>query len=652
MRYILYSILAVLGVVGCARQLSQDQKTVLLDLSFSRTYSNMVGEAPSDQIDQTINSITIFVVDGGVVKLKIPKVDMSSSLINIKQVGSQAKLYTIANAELCPAAASIVVGSPESDLLKLATTQSDDNGKVKGLVMSQMMLLDGVGNGDKVTLGLERSMARFDLKIEAGRGIEVKQVKVIGLPTSAPVFACGTMAADLNDAQVDITFPTPASSSVERLFYTHPLKGSPQGPTLTIEALYNGVHTTINKRLPSVARNTIYTLSLSGLNDLLRLNIDVSELIDGDQTTINGSNRVILLDKTKSVVDAQTTIDESGMRLRLPYTKTQATVVLDGDFDKKFVGQLGTIPGFSITPVSDAADAYQGSRYLITTDNQTKIGSNKNAVVLTFAPKDENDPSRMSRIVVEAENFAPFPVTTIEGIDWMSFNASSNETAFYPVLEDGQSLRDFMSVNASWREYSGHQYQWGPRNGTLNLLTWVQDGVGWQKLPNINGGITPSNATKWTGASMPCPRGWRVASSDDFQYIWPQHGTVIPLDGTTTTYTTAKGQTYTASIQSFGGWYMSHEDGGAARNLIITDGVKELIFPIAGYRPPNGWDVTGRQYSGYGTCMGTRSYWWCEDKVNGKVVRMGIEDGRILNTATGFGHNCWLSVRCVRDKTL
>ncbi|MEG2864794.1 MAG: hypothetical protein RR858_01285, partial [Mucinivorans sp.] len=77
MRYILYSILAVLGVVGCARQLSQDQKTVLLDLSFSRTYSNMVGEAPSDQIDQTINSITIFVVDGGVVKLKIPKVDMS-----------------------------------------------------------------------------------------------------------------------------------------------------------------------------------------------------------------------------------------------------------------------------------------------------------------------------------------------------------------------------------------------------------------------------------------------------------------------------------------------------------------------------------------------------------------------------------------------
>lgn len=663
-KYILGLASALALALGACSQkgLGQGQAEEL-QVPLARQYSNDLSQ--DEQLDEKINSLRYYICEQGVVRFVSP--DLASDAhsaqtiqIDKKYVTPTGKIYVMANGELAgDVERLLVIGTAESVFSSLATTQSDDNGRVQALAMGAVGELSAYQNGGVIPLKLQRNMARFDLSIQQGVGIEVLSVEVVGLETAGAVFGGGSVTSQ-NTARYVSDFAAPQTQSIGGLFYGHPSVDG-RAAVVSIDVMYAGRLATLKAVLHPIIGNSIRVISVNSNMGVLSLDVSMGALQAGDNDNPNLNTMSLRIDRAKSQLPVGASVSDDGLRLNMPYWGETAIIALDAPEGLIFKGASEQVDNFTIAAVTNSP---RGPEYRITTDKNRRTNGEKKAILLTFShPNDKlgND----LRLSVVMDNYAPFPAVAMGNVDWMHANTRGQDPKLYQQFFNGTNVRTMYGQAAMWSTFASRSYQWGPRpgkNGVQIALNPLGPEFSYTNtdLPALNGAIT-GTPTVWTGANVPCPAGWRLPTYAEFASIWPSNNTTVPIDATPIQYT-INGKQYTAVIETFGGSYHSNITGSGiaagssqmARNLIISDGQDQILFPICGFRKPNGTfkhDPNGAtQFNNYGLGVGAEAYYWCGDKSAAKFVAVGISNQKIENHQNNREHNAWYSVRCVRDK--
>lgn len=629
-------------------------------LSLSRSYSNDLTQGA--QAGDAIRSLRYYICDGGKVTVVSDDFGGAHAVIKLEKVDvtPTAKIYVIANGELSEQVDALAVGSGEAVFSTLETLLGQTNGQFDALAMSASVPLGAYLQGGTVPIKLRRNMARFDLSVQENVGIEVIGITVSGLPTAGSVFEGGSVQSE-NKAIYTSHFTTPQTAPITGLFYSYerPVGGS--AAVAEIDVKYNGRLTTLIAPMGDIRRNSIYRLAVAANLGSVSATVDVSGMEEGDSDHPQNTDKVFDIHQVSSASQG-VSVSGDKKRLNLPYFGVTAEMILGTkEMGVELKSVEGAVDNFTITRTSSST----APTYEITTSANARIGAAKKVVILNFTlPSDQT--GNVHQLMVSIDNYAPFPIVTIGALDWMHYNASNVDIIDYPVLSNNTDVRSMYREPAMWQLFTGKIYQWGPRPGRngaqVVLSSWGSEYLGHDVMPNVNGAII-GNPSRWEGETVPCPEGWRLATYDDYQSIWPPNGTKLE-DNVPVAYTTSKGNACTAVIETFGGTYRTNitesgnRDGSneKAKNLIISDGTVEILFPIAGYRKKNGTfkptNPGNSLWNTYGLGLGEEGYYWCADKANSNknFVAVGIYRGVIQNHTNNREHNTWFHQRCVRSK--
>lgn len=654
------AILATLLILMGCKETGQDQAKGDLTINLTRSYSNA---APYDQEDgEKINTLRYFICEQGVIKIISENIAGGQGVIKIDQnlITPLCNIYVIANGELSAQIGDVTVGAQQSVFSTLETAQSDNNGQVRAIAMAAFVSHAELAAGAGATLRLRRNMARFDLDVAQDQGIEVLDVRVVGLATSSTLFPTATENSP-NTASYVSDFESPVTESIRGLFYAHPRAWTDMGTVVEADVRFNGKLTTLTSSVSQIQRNCINTIAIklsytppsNPTENPVTMEITTSPMLDGDSSQGQpGQKYSIELDPTQSTLPPQVSISDDGQQLILPYWGVQATIAIKAPLGTTLSHVDGAVDGLSVTPI-----AGQPLHYTISTLGNTRIGTEKKAVLLNFTFPD-NTLNNKYRITVIIDNYSAFHILTLDGLDWMEYNAFSKNLTDYHVLPQGSDIRDAYRNASDWARFTGKACQWGPRQASTQYLVaaWQVQQYIQSDLININGQIVGGSKTQlWDGLDSPCPRGWRIPTIEEFRSIWPPDGTTIQ-SGTPVSYTSPSGNNLSAVIETFGGSYPTHSGDGPssaqAQNLIIKSGAQELLFPIAGYRTPDGVFTdpdTGKSlYTGLGAGMGSHVYYWCSDRSGKNYVALGIANGISRNDLHDHTPNMWYYQRCVR----
>lgn len=638
-----------------------DQGDITVQLSHH--YSNALAPAMERQSTnptetestEKVRTLKYFICDGGLVTTLSENFASEDGSFKLQrsELTPTSKIYVVANDHLIPQGQAIAQGSQESLLTNLSTSQSGDNGQIKGLVMSAVSSLSEAIQGRVLDLQMRRNLARFDLNIQQNVGIEVVSITIDGLATASSVFDQYVVPSE-NKATYVSHFQSPVTETIKGLFYAHPRVVGLSAATARLKILYHGNLVTLEKTIGQIKRNYIHRISLAANLGSIDLNISDSPMETGDSDDPINSDLTIRLDKVQSQPGEGATISTDAMRINLPYWGNSSVIVLDAAPGVSLESVQGKTDDFAITPLSP-----DGLSYQITTSANIRQGNDKKAIVLNFLHPNDNHNNHY-RIIVSIDNCAAFPMVSFNNLDWMTYNAIGKNPNLYPLLTGYNDVRDIYKRSGNWSTFMGGGWQWGPRPGKNGVQIMVpQAGVeayGYAALPTINGNIIGGNATAiWQETTTPCPNGWRVPTYDEYQTIWPPNGTILK-ENAPTEYTTTKGNTLSAVIETFGGSYKTNITGGAdvyadAKNLIISKDNFEIIFPITGFRVANGTfrhANGGLVWNGLGLHLGTETYYWCANKFNANYIAVGLQNKVSQNNTNNRNHNVWYSVRCVR----
>lgn len=656
--YILIVSAAILTLVSCTKKghITDNEQ---LTIAVSHPYSN--GLALQQSKDEKIGSLRYYICDGG--KVTAVSDDLAANHTAIKldkaNITPTAKIYMIANGELSDQLGTIGVGSDEALLATLETRFGQTNGQIESIAMSAGVPLGTYLNGGVVPVKLKRNMARFDLSIQQNVGIEVESITVRGLPSAGSVFENGTVNSQ-NTALYASNFTTAQTESVEGLFYCYERPVGGNAAVAQIEVRYDGNLTTLIAPIGDIRRNSICRLVVVANMGSVSATFDVSGFEDGDSDNPpNTDSTFDIYDITSS--DPEVSLSSDKTRINLPHSGATVNMVLSTIDDGVVLKSVeGAVDNLTVTRINSTI----GPTYTITTAPNTRVGTDNRVVILNFTlPTDKS--GNVHQIMVSINNYSPVPAVTIGALDWMLYNASGKDMTGYPIADDNSTdVRSRYQHPQRWQQFTGKIYQWGPRPGKngvqIALYSWGSESYGHVALPNLNGAII-GNPTRWEGETVPCPDGWRLATHDDYQSIWPPHGTII-TENVPVSYTTSKGNQCSAVIETFGGTYLNNRTGSGqqggtyekARNLIITAGATEILFPIGGFRKANGSfkpTPTGNSvWNGLGLGLGGEAYYWCADKSGNNFNAVGISNGVIQNNKNNHGHNIWYHQRCVRSK--
>lgn len=655
--YILIVLAAILTLVSC-RKTDQIKGKEQLTVSVSNPYSNELSQQESK--DEQIRSLRYYICDAG--KVTVVSNDFAANRTAIKldkaDITPTAQLYMIANGELSDQFGAIGVGSDEALLATLETLFGQTNGQIEAIAMSASTPLGTYLNGGVVPVKLKRNMARFDLSIQQNVGIEVESITVRGLPTAGSVFETGTVNSQ-NTALYTSNFTAAQKESIEGLFYCYERPVGGNAAVAKIDVRYNGNLTTLIAPIGDIRRNSICRLAVVANMGSVSATVDVSGIEEGDND--NPPNTDLTFD-IHSITSSDTGVWLSSDKklINLPHSGATVDITLSTEDDGVELKSVeGAIDNFTIT----RGNSTVGPTYTITTSPNTRIGADNRVVILNFTlPTDKS--ANVHQIMVSIENYSSVATVTIGPLDWMLYNASGQDILGYPLPDANDDVRSMYKFPQRWQQFAGKIYQWGPRPGKngvqIALYSWERENYGSGALPNINGAII-GNPTRWEGTTVPCPDGWRLPTYDDYQSIWPPNGTVI-TENMPVSYTTSKGNQCTAVIETFGGTYLNNRTGSGqgggtyekAKNMIITVGTTEILFPIGGFRRHNGAfkpTPTGSSiWNSLGLGLGSEAYYWCADKSGMNNIAVGISNGVIHNNKNSHGHNMWYSQRCVRSK--
>ncbi|MBD5358105.1 MAG: hypothetical protein HDR88_14065 [Bacteroides sp.] len=484
-------------------------------------------------------------------------------------------------------------------------------------------------NGDEsMTLELQRGVARIDVACQDSR-IVIKEIIVDNAPAQSFIVPCEAPLQEVETVTYKYSVGDDFDGTIEQAFT---IFESANPVTVRVKGTFDGDLMNIVREIPSISRNKVYTLGVTG-GSHLDSSISIADWQDGDNVEgllALGENAINL---EQSVIPEGVKINTADNAISFPHTGVKdMKLVFVTKAPVKLGSILGENPALTIAALEPekTEDGYSSS-FLINVTPQPKCAEGYD-VTLVF----NSTTNFFLNMDVEASPYQ-IPTVKIAGHEWMCFNATSNDVDNQLYLPDGMTVDEM--YNEHFVDCLGMYFQYGKENP---FSPWTSND------PAQFADQTRDIPWKTVGR-MPMPKGYHVPSLNEWKDLIPNN-TTIPAS-----YMTPSGDSIKATVVTLPGTLITPSEATNARNFKMRYVLFESVFtgaklylPIMGVKANNKDEVPGMK--GYNYDVRT-SYWAAEERyiwlIDYKILEGDVE-GALLQqnrwNADGF-----LPVRGIKD---
>lgn len=553
--------------------------------------------------------------------------DVEASPIKIKDVGD-GMVYVTSGLPLDVEEDVTVV----ADMAQLTTSCSELDGCAPLFYSGCADLNDDVYETGKLSLDLERSVARIDLVNTELADLVVTEVVAENAPSASYVFK-GESVLDCSTVRLAHVFDEPFKGTcrgVTTLFETE------HSVNIRIRGYYGNAEVDMTATIPSVQRNKVYTLNVVNAGTKVETTFNVTDWKDGDSVSATPeAGNGIHIDPDYSEIPEGVVVDFEKNIVTVPSTGVNGLkLAFKGQTKIDLRSTDNLMPTVSLTenPVETLDQGY------VSSFNIDVEAVNKGSLGYNFTMHLSNTLMTYSYDFVEVRvESSPYQVQTVEigGSEWMCFNATSANIEEQIFILDGvESVEDM--YNNHFAECIGNYFQYNRPNP---YSPWTS---------NDPTAVTrPSGA--WTNsANFPFPGGYHVASVAEWQKLFPA-GTTVPSE-----YTCGTGERIRVSVVTLPGTLVTSVEQVNSKNYKMRyvlfeslDTGNKLFIPLVGAKANN-----TNQFPGVGSwTFGTAAPYWMSDDRRVWFINSNVTANPITATMAndGFNYDGFCPVRGIKN---
>lgn len=490
---------------------------------------------------------------------------------------------------------------------------------------------EGVNNTEKAVhdITMTRSVARLDLDTSSDPLIKINRIIVKNVPLSTLIFENNkTIDTKITTTTAETIFDTPISGKSEGFMY---LYESSQSIPMTLYGTYNDVPIVVNITIPSLERNSAYTVKVNNTGTSVNGSITIKPWDQGGVIEGNPDlNTSVSIDMLHTSADNGIAIDNQANHIRISENGGMINLALTAETPLAITSIEGNNPLISVgSPVSETVENKFITRISISASAQEKGSLPYQVKIALKSPLTQN-PYDYVTIDVDG-NQNQIPTVTFAGYEIMAFNTTGSQLSDQVYIPEGSSVIDM--YNKNWTECTGKMFQFGRPLGYYphenKKPTTIPEFMEWSET---NG--------------APCPAGFRMLTNAELKKIMPPSKDPMAINGTEFIdyYIGSKVAKMEIIVPSVS------VSMGNIRNIIpryvrLTCEGETLIFPMAGYK----W--TDGNGAGAATLIGSSFFMMGSTRDKDYTTVCGHDSGRFQN-----GHsnkqprnlNNYNFVRCVK----
>lgn len=517
--------------------------------------------------------------------------DAEASPIKIKNIGDGV-VYVTSGLPLDIEVGATVV----ADMAQITTSCSESEGCAPLFYSGCATLGDDVYEAGKLSVDLERSVARIDLVNTELDGLVVTEVVAENAPSESYVFK-GESVLECSTVRLAHIFDEPFRGTcrgVTTLFETD------HSVDIRIRGHYEGAEIDMTATLPSVQRNKVYTLNVVNAGTKVETTFNVTDWKDGDSVSATpDAGDGIRIDREYSEIPEGVAVDFENNIVTVPSTGVSGLkLAFKGETKIELHSTDNLMPTVSLTenPVETLDRGYVSSFNI----DVEAVG--KGSLGYNFTMHLRNTLMTYSYDFVEIRvESSPYQIQTVKigGSEWMCFNATSADIIEQIFLLDGvESVEDM--YNNHFADCIGNYFQYNRPNP---YSPWTSN--------DPNAVARPSGT--WTNsANFPLPAGYHVATTAEWLALIPS-GTNIP-----STYTCSTGERISVSVVTLPGTLTTPVEQVNNQNYKMRyvlfeslDTGNKLFIPLVGAKANNTNLLPGVSNWTFGTAS---PYWMAEDR--------------------------------------
>lgn len=458
MKYILTLASAGLFLLnGCLQEdIQQPQSSNgTLTVNFSR--AGMINDA-ANNTDLQIRTLNAYRFENGVLKESFKSLQVSnegSCHLDIEQL--KGNVYFLANGENV-----ISKINPTDDVTTLneflnLTATSEE-------MASESVLMNGMADlssgNTTFSVALKPAVARIDLE-SSFQDAEVNSVTIKDVAVTGLVNEAGNQSILGNVERTNLTKnfgEQPFKNGKSPIYYLPEQTSS--GHEVEILMTANGGWHRLKTTLPTLKRNTVYTLKVYGNGSNLKVEVLTDDWESG-QSSESGLTLKGLIDKAGSQLSEGVTVNERGDTVFVPCWESNFQVTLAAEAGAE-VSILGEAEGVTVTPASRTRSLSPVAQFQVT--SRQKMPGSKYEYVYLDVHKDHIQTGRVVLV------FTPNPVQ-MSGIVKFDENGTCNFNRYVDgelaslVLPEGKTATlKFNGEEAQWMKLTNEG------NNTYRLL--------------------------------------------------------------------------------------------------------------------------------------------------------------------------------------
>lgn len=398
MKYILTLTSASLFLLsGCLQediQYTQDSGRALT-INFSKT--GMINETSANTSGQ-IHTLNAYRFENGILKESFKSLqvnDEGTCKLDLEQI--KGNIYFLANGENIVSKAKLTDEVTTLDEFLNLTATSDE-------MASESVLMNGMADlnssNASFSVALKRTVARIDLESSI-RDAEVNSIVIKDITLTGLVNEAGNknLLANLEKSDLKKDFgEQPFKNKKESLYYLP--EQTSNGHAVEILMTANGGWHRLRTTLPTLKRNTVYTLKVYGNGANLNVEVLTDNWESGDSSesdlTLKG-----LVDKEDSQLSEGVSINERGDTVFVPCWESNFQLTLAAETGAE-VSILGEVEGVTVTPGTRSRGLSPVAQVNVT--SKQKMPGSKNEYVYLNIHKGQIQTGRVVLV------FAPNPI--------------------------------------------------------------------------------------------------------------------------------------------------------------------------------------------------------------------------------------------------
>lgn len=398
MKYILTLASAGLFLLsGCLQEDFQQSPDSggILTVNFSRT--GMTNETDTNT-DEQIHTLNAYRFENGILKESFKSLQVNDEgmcKLDLEQI--KGNIYFLANGESVISKVNLTDDVTTLDEFLNLTATSEE-------MASGYMLMNGMADlssgNTSFSVALKRAVARIDLEssfqdAEVNR-IVIKEVALTGLVHEA---GNQSVLANLEKNELTKDFGEhPLKNGKESLYYLP--EQTSNGHEVEIMMTANGGWHRLRTTLPTLKRNTVYTLRVYGNGANLNVEVLTDNWESGDSSA-SGLTLKGLVDKENSQLSEGVTINERGDTVFIPCWESNFQLTLAAETGAE-VSIFGEAEGVTVTPATRSRGLSPVAQ--INVASRQKMPGSKHEYVYLDVHKDQVQTGRVVLV------FTPNPI--------------------------------------------------------------------------------------------------------------------------------------------------------------------------------------------------------------------------------------------------